>query len=288
MGLLTISAALLLARTAVQAKDSLWPRLVVLPPERSVAVAVREGVVYKRTTAGPLLMDIYAPRGRPHASLPAVVFVHGGPVPVGVPLDVRRMGMFRSYGRLLASHGLVAVTFSHRLAGSTVEDSAALDVRDAVRYVIEHATALAIDPNRLCLWAVSMGGVVFGRTLLEFSGRIRCLVLYYAVVEPAVFHDLVGDSQAGTHSSPGLTTLLDTGRLGLPPTLVVRVGQDEPGHNPELDRFAWVAIGNGTELELHAFAAGHHGFDVLDDSPRARDIITRTLAFVHAATASRP
>jgi len=56
---------------------------------------LREGLPYKNADGASLSFDLYAPAGasRPR---PAVILIHGGPVPV---LGARRWGMFVSYGR---------------------------------------------------------------------------------------------------------------------------------------------------------------------------------------------
>jgi hypothetical protein len=46
---------------------------------------------------------------------PAVVFVHGGPVPAGLPVSPRDWPVYRGYGALAAAAGLVGVTVDHPL-----------------------------------------------------------------------------------------------------------------------------------------------------------------------------
>ena len=257
----------------VQTQDSLWNRPVVLPPDTTV-VEVRQGIEYKRTAGGPLRMDVYRPRRRP-VSLPAVVFVHGGPLRAGWSRDIRLARPYTSYGRLVASHGMVAVTFSHRLAEFMTVDSAALDVRDAMRYLVAHADTLGLDRNRICLWGISRGGLVLSPAVQTLGARLRCLVLYYAIVEPPP----TGDSVASNPSPPSLTTFVGSGAT-FPATFVVRAGRDEPRGNAGLDRFALTAIRRGTNLDFLAYAEGMHYFDLLEDTARARQIIARTLEFI--------
>jgi acetyl esterase/lipase len=154
-------------------------------------------------------------------------------------------------------------------------DSAAVDVRDAVLYLVAHADSLGLDRNRLCLWGLSRGGLVLSPAVQALGARLRCLVLYYAIVDPP----LAADSGTPSPSTPSLTTFVGSGAT-FPATLVVRAGRDEPRGNAGLDRFAFTAIRHGTNLDFLAYAQGMHAFDLLDDSPRARQIIARTLEFI--------
>src|SRR5215472_8770369 len=107
------------------------------------SAVVRRDLPYRETGEKPLTMDVYEPPGRPTTSrLPAVLLVHGGPVPV---LGAKGMGVFTSYGRLLAASGLVAVTFNHRFLAPDRLLEAASDVDAARTYVQDHAAELGID-----------------------------------------------------------------------------------------------------------------------------------------------
>src|SRR5947208_16477121 len=68
------------------------------------AVTVRRDVEYKTADGQPLHMDVYSPSG-PTRPRPAVVLIHGGPIP---KLGAKNMGVFVSYGELLAASGFVA------------------------------------------------------------------------------------------------------------------------------------------------------------------------------------
>jgi hypothetical protein len=74
------------------------------------AARVRRNVEYKLIDGQRLDADIYSPAG-PARLRPAVVLIHGGPVP---RIGAKNMGVFVSYGELLAASGLVAVVFDHR------------------------------------------------------------------------------------------------------------------------------------------------------------------------------
>ncbi len=118
-------------------------------------VAVRRDVTYSTAGEEPLTMDVYEPAGTaPGSRNPAVLMIHG-PVP---KLGAKNMGVFTSYGRLLAASGLVAVTFNHRFLGPERLLDAAADVQTAADYVRDHANELGIDSDRVAFWAFSAGG----------------------------------------------------------------------------------------------------------------------------------
>ena len=88
------------------------------------------------------------------------------------------------------------------------------------------------------------------------TGRVRCAALCYG---PLV--DLVPDPV-------------------LPPLLVVRAGQDDPGLNRTIDEFVSAAEQRDLAVELVHQPEGHHAFDVVDDSDASREVIERVLAFL--------
>jgi hypothetical protein len=66
------------------------------------------------------------------------------------------------------------------------------------------------------------------------------------------------------------------------PLLVARAGLDHPFLNAGIDRFVTQALASNAALDLMNHPAGRHGFDILDDDARSREIIARTLEFLRA------
>jgi len=88
--------------------------------------------VYKRDAGAELAINVYAPASLSGgARLPAVVFVHGGPIPADFQPPTQ-WGVFVSYGELAAASGLVGVTFNHRLFAMEDFDRAQADVTAAI------------------------------------------------------------------------------------------------------------------------------------------------------------
>jgi acetyl esterase/lipase len=212
--------------------------------------------------------------------LPAVLLVHGGPFRADLPLQPKDWGIYVSYGELMAATGLIGVTFNHRLYGFDQQQQAASDIAAAIDYVRTHAADLHVDPDRLCLWTFSGGGVQLSGPLRERPPFIRCLVAFYPILDLGAFvqHGLaVVDEEDVQRFSPALALQGDSATL--PPLLIARAGQDHPALHQGLDAFVQAALAANIPLDLLNHPRGQHGFDLLDDA-RSHEIIARTLAFV--------
>jgi hypothetical protein len=81
--------------------------------------------------------------------------------------------------------------------------------------------------------------------------------------------------------APSLHKLKQKGQA-VPPLFIARAGLDNPAVNGALDRFAQEAMTRNVTIDFVNHAAGHHGFDFLDDDERTREIIRRTIEFIRA------
>jgi acetyl esterase/lipase len=273
--------AVLQGGPAVEKKNPTFEELVRMRVVWSVpgmdAVVTRRNLPYKTGDGAPLQMDVYTPPG-PSRPRPAVILVHGGPIP---KTGAKEMGVFVSYGELIAATGLVAVTFDHRFLGASRLADAGTDVADLVSHVRANAGSLGVDPERLALWAFSGGGPFLSAGLRERPSWLRALVAYYAALDlqqPAPGPDSGLAPETRAAFSP-LAALGDDAR-GAAPILVARAGLDNPWLNEATDRFVAAAIARGATLDVLTHPAGRHGFDILDDDARSREIIRRTLDFL--------
>jgi len=243
-------------------------------------VQVRRNLVYRVVGEARLELDVYSPPAAlAGARRPAVILIHGGPVPAGA--SAKNMGVFLSYGELLAASGLTAVTFSHRFYGASALADAAGDVAAAVDYVRGHAEELGIDRDRIALWAFSGGGPFLSQALRERWPFVRAIVAYYAVLDlqvppPGAASGITDETRR--EFSP--VHHLAAGGEQTPPLFVARAGRDNPWLNASIDRFVQEALARNAPLELMTHPAGQHGFDVLNDDDRSREIIARTLDFL--------
>src|SRR4051812_48764757 len=93
--------------------------------EKPLVLPVKAVVAERHGTVDLYLPDAAGPR-------PAIVFVHGGPIPAALRPTPRDWGVYRGYGSLAASGGLVGVTVDHRLHSPMAYADAAEDVTAAV------------------------------------------------------------------------------------------------------------------------------------------------------------
>jgi len=145
---------------------------VVLRVPGMNAVAVRRDIVYRTASDQPLHMDVYSPPGPPNPR-PAVILVHGGPVP---RTGAKNMGVFVSYGELLAASGFVAVAFDHRFLAPSRLPDARDDLAALVARVRADAPSLGVEPDRLAIWAFSGGGLLLAAPLRDRPAWLRAVL----------------------------------------------------------------------------------------------------------------
>ena len=233
--------------------DSLQP--MVLPVE--ARTAERRGTV-----------DLYLPdeTGRPQ---PAVLIVHGGPVPAAVRPTPRDWPIYQAYGSLMSGRGVVAATVDHRLHSPAAYATAADDVRAAVEVLRADP---AVDGDRLALWFFSGGGLLSADWLREPPPWLRCVALTYPLLEP--FPSWPED--------PRFFPADAVAHAGGLPIVLTRVGLENPQVAEGVEAFVKAAAADA-RLEIIDVPLGHHGFDYLDNDDASRTAITRAADLVLAA-----
>lgn len=237
-------------------------------------------ITYKMLEDGTeLKMDVYYPDTYDgQALLPAVLFVHGDAAPE-LLRNAKDWACYIGWGESVASTGLAAVTFNHRPT-ETLQKAyeSVADVDDLIQYVRAHSHDLGIDPERLGIWTCSAGSYRGLRAAMRGSPAcMRCAVSYYGLVNPSIFAE--PENTAEAFKEFDATTYLRQERA-IPPLLIVRAGLDDPALNAGIDEFLQVAIQRNLDVDFMNHATGHHGFDVLDDNERSREIIRATLEFI--------
>jgi acetyl esterase/lipase len=246
-------------------------------------VKVKKDVVYKRVAGAELKADVYSPAdAKSSKRLPVVIFIHGGLLPPNLLTKPKEWGVYVSYGQLAAASGFVGVTFNHRFYSWHNLGEPQSDVSDLVAYVRSNADSLGVDQDRISLWAFSGGGLFLSQSLREPQPYIRCMISYYAVLDlqdlrkkiPATIADETLNQFSPLHNLSG-------SKNRLPPMFVARAGLDAD-LNGGVDRFVQTAVAKNASLDFSNHPTGQHGFDVLDDNERTREIIKRTLEFIKA------
>ncbi len=254
-------------------------RLLLLYPKPVAAIAVTKDRVYREAPA--LKFDEYRPAGV-KGKLPAVILIHGD-APPDVLKDIKDWAVYVSYGRLLASRGFVAIIFNHRSSEefSKLHESAS-DVDRMVKYIQTHAETLGIDAEALSVWAFSAGGPYLAPLFRATPHGVRCFLAFYAVM---------GIPESAT-ASPELREEFSPA-AALPqnfavPIFVARAGRDDPSFNKLNDGFLIKAIEKNAAIRIMNYQSGQHAFDIFDDQPETRRVITEALAFLKANTARHP
>jgi BD-FAE len=275
----------LAAEGAAQPQD-MYHKPIVFEVPGMKAAEVRRDITYKTADGADLKMDIYVPPAlAAGVRIPVVFFIHGGYIPRTVTFLPKEWGVYQSYGRLAAASGFVGVTFNHRYWGWTREDMERSfgDVMDAIRFVRSRADDYHVDADRAALWAFSGGGPHLSIPLRDKLGFVRCLVSFYAILDlaPAVKSQSLDPEKEGSAGFSPLTYLGQEGVM-LPPIFIGRAGLDAPSLNETIDRFIARALALNETIEVMNHPGGRHGFDILDDNARSREIIARALEFIKA------
>lgn len=266
---------------------SLYEERVVYSVPDMAGVGVRLDLAYRTLPDGEALsLDVYYPPGyRPGEGgaepLPAAVLVHGE-WPPHIIRHSKDLGVYVTWGQLLASSGVAVINFNHRATErmTRVEDAAS-DVANLIGYVRFNAEELSIDENRLCVWAFS-AGVPLGMwaAMRGAPEYVRAIVAYYGVMDLDPMREVLqGVSEETIREFSALTYLREYGDR-LPPTLIAKAGKDNALLNESIDRYVEEARTIGARVELLEHPDGRHGFDTLNDDDRSREIIRRTLDFV--------
>jgi acetyl esterase/lipase len=157
------------------------------------------------------------------------------------------------------------------------------DVLDAIRYVRAHAGEYHAHADHTAMWAYSGGGPHLSIPLREKLDFVRCLVSFYGILDlaPAAKEQSLDPEKEGSAGFSPITYLRKEGPR-LPPMFIGRAGLDTPSLNETVDRFIARALELNEMIEVMNHPAGHHGFDILDDDARSKEIIARALEFIKA------
>jgi acetyl esterase/lipase len=198
---------------------------------------------------------------------PAIVFVHGGPVPAEQDPRPRDWPVFRGYGSLAAGRGCVGVTVDHSLYHPGAFPDAAADVAAAVE------TARAdprVDPDRVAVWFFSGGGLLAADWLRAPASWLRCVAATYPLLDG--FPGFPLDPRFRPVEAAATTV----------PVVLTRVGRENPAIAETVEAFVDAARAGGTPLTVIDVPHGHHSFDIVDDTDESRDAVEQAFAAVLA------
>ncbi len=284
------------ANSAPEPGQSGTPFVVYRIPAMEQAI-VQKDLIYKTVDHLDFKLDVYSPATLQSGErLPAVLFIHGDGTPEQLK-DIKDSGQYVGWGQLIAAAGLIAVTFNHRSSMSLLDiHGVTSDIADFITYVRINSETLHIDADRLAIWVCSTGAPYALKIALdEAPTYIHCTACYYGVTDLRVFYESQVKPPTGRDSEPTLPLLSEekfaefsaSAHLrkksgAIAPLLIARAGLDQRDINRYLDRFVIEAITQNAPLTLLNHPTGHHGFDILDNDERSREIIRATLEFFQA------
>jgi hypothetical protein len=217
-------------------------------------------------------VDVYPPDDVSRVR-PAVLLVHGGPVPAEVRPTPRDWPIFRGYASLLAGRGVVAATVDHELHSPVGYPVAAGNVRAAVERLRADPR---VDADRLALWFFSGGGLLSADWLREPPAWLRVVALNYPVLAPL----------PGWPVDPAFRPVDAVAAAGDLPIVLTRVGLENPVVAEGVEAF--VAAAAKARLDIVDVPRGQHGFDYLDDDDESRAAVQRAVELVLAALGQSP
>jgi alpha-beta hydrolase superfamily lysophospholipase len=208
-------------------------------------------------------VDLYVPEAE--EPRPAVVFVHGGPVPAGARPTPRDWPTLTGYARYAAGQGVVAATLDHRLHGLDGYERAAADVAAAVEFVRADPR---VDGDRVALWFFSGGGLLTADWLAGPPAWLRCLAATYPVLAP-----LQGWGLTDGRFRP-VEAVAKAGSL---PVVLTRAGREQAEIAATVEEFLTAAGQCGADVEVVDVPHGHHMFETLDPTDESREAVHRAM-----------
>lgn len=208
-------------------------------------------------------VDLYLPDDE--GPQPAVVFVHGGPLPPELSIAPSEWPVFRGYGALAATRGAVGVVVDHGLHSPAHYSKAADEVAAAVETARAHPR---VDADRVALWFFSGGGPMLADWLRNPPGWVRCLAASYPVAAtPPEWH-------VDARFNP-----IEAVNAGSPPIVLTRAGKENPDIASTVEAFAEAARAKA-RLEIIDVPNGQHSFDTLDHTEESRRAIEQAFDLV--------
>src|SRR5215472_80091 len=127
-----------------------WPRVLTAQPAGETASTPRS-YTYRTVDGLALEADVYRPAGA--GTTPAILWIHGGALIMGMRHSIRRWQLHR-----YLDHGYTVVTIDYRLAPETKLPAILDDVQHAYAWLRSASGTLGIDPHRIAVLGHSAGG----------------------------------------------------------------------------------------------------------------------------------
>jgi len=228
--------------------------------------------------AGPIPVRVYHPtllRGEP---TPSIVYFHGGGFVIG-DLDTHE----HLCRRLCHDVGAVVVSVDYRLAPEHPHPAAVEDCEAALRWVLEHADELGVDPERVAVSGDSAGGNL--AAVVSQRLPVRFQLLFYPATDAAselpskrefargygldrsTIDWFLEQYAPGQADSPQVSPMRSDALGSSPPTAILVAAFDVL--RDEGRRYAEALEDAGVRCELKTCAGTLHGFTQMTRLPSA-------------------
>jgi hypothetical protein len=252
---------------------------LVTPPVAADAYRVKAGT-YQIEGRTEHRYDAYLPEAISERLPPTVILVHGDG-PSEFLREPRLWGQYRSWGALLAANGLAAIAFDHASSeGRTKLQPVVAEIRALMDSIEGESERLGIDATRMCVWSGS-AGVPFGFVAALDHPSVRCQVAFYGPMDIRTDEGRnAADASSVDLADFSPITQLERRRGLISPIFIAKAGFDRPSINDSIDAFVIRANELRAPVHLETHPDGRHGFDILDDDDRSREIIDASLEFM--------
>ncbi|MEV8098606.1 dienelactone hydrolase family protein [Kitasatospora sp. NPDC085879] len=216
-------------------------------------------------------VDLHLPDGAGDGRRrPAVLFVHGGPLPADLRPTPRDWTGLVGHARYAAVLGAVGAVLDHRLHGFEDYGRSAEDLAAAVESVRADPR---VDPDRIALWCFSAGGLLLADWLAAPPPWLRCAAASYPVLAPL---------PAWGPVDPRFRPVDAVGSAGRLPIVLTRAGRENPGIAATVAEFLAAAEKASARVEVVDVPEGRHGFDTVDPGESSRQAVERAMRTVVA------
>ncbi|WP_203907847.1 dienelactone hydrolase family protein [Rhizocola hellebori] len=231
----------------------------------------------------PFVMQIKASRKERHGTVdlylpeadeprPAIVFVHGGPLPAAVTPRPHEWPVFAGYGAMAAAAGVLGAVVAHRLHTPADYPLVAAQVQQAIDTVRADPRA---DADRVALWFFSGGALLMADWVNRPPDWLRCVAATYPVLAPL----------PGWPVEPRFHPTTTVGDCGKMPIVLTRAGREHELIAAGVQAFVDAADAANCRLEIIDVPNGRHGFDYLDPGEESRDAVETALGTVLSSLA---
>ncbi|MFD6249412.1 alpha/beta hydrolase, partial [Streptomyces roseolus] len=255
---------------------------VLIPFFFGLVVGVGGGVVPAGGRGGGVGAALFPPPRDHTGPGPGIYHIHGG----GMIVGDRLLGVVQTLPWIV-EHDAVLVTVEYRLAPEFPDPYPVEDCYAGLVWTAEHAADLGIDPERIVVAGASAGGGLAAGTALLARDRRGPALLGQVLICPmlddrgrttSTYQYADAGTWNGDDNRVGWTALLGARRgtedvsvyaaparatdlAGLPPAFI-DCGSAELFRDEDV-AYATALWAAGVPAELHVWAGGFHGFDLL-------------------------